>query len=173
MAVLQTAITALRTILPKPSRFTLLVTPLSGPAGRASTLTINWITNTIVRTVASFGAILSVMLCVARAITTNSLPPRGTETLTCLRGTRGTIHAFTRLAAILTIGSITALFFAALSIVTSNAITSSVDMIAWRVVLAVTVNKAVLSISQERTWSVAKHTTPTRIAEALSSPWMA
>lgn len=171
--MLQTAITALRTILPKPTRFTLLVTPFSGPAGWARTLAIDRITYTVIRAVTPLGTILSVVVRITGSVATDSLPSGSTETLASLRCARGSIHTFTFLTAVLTVGSVAALLFTVFSVVTSNTVTSAVDVVARRVILAVAVNQTILSISQERTWSVAERTTPTGIAVTFSGPWMA
>lgn len=127
----QTAVAALRTVLSKPTRFTLFVTPFSGPSRWACTLTVDWIADTVVRAIAPLGTILSKVVRITGSIATDALPTRGTETLTTFRGTRGAIHAFTRLTTVLTIGSITALFLAIVASVTGNAVTRSVDMVAW------------------------------------------
>lgn len=129
--MLQAAVAALRTILPKPTRFTLLVTPFSGPSSRTRTLTVDRIADTVIRAVAPFGTILSKVVRVTGSITADTLPTGRAETLTTFRGTRSTIHAFTCLTAILAIGSIAALFLAIVAFVTGNAVTRSVDMVAW------------------------------------------
>lgn len=129
--MLQTAIAALRTILPKPTRFTLLVAPLSSPSSRARTLTVERITDTVIRAIAPLGTILSKVVGITGSVTADSLPTGRTEALTTLRGTRSSIHAFTRLATVLTVGSSTALFLAIVTFVTGNAVAHSVDMVAW------------------------------------------
>lgn len=171
--MLQTAIAGLRTILPKPTRFTLLVTPFPGPPGWACTLTIDRITDTVVRAVASFRTILSVVVRITWTIAPYSLPSGSAETLAALRCTRSSIHAFTFLTAILTVGSITALLLAVFSSVTGDTVTSSVDMITRRVILAGAVNRTIPTISQEWAWPITERTTPTWIAVTLSGPWMA
>lgn len=162
--VLQAAVAALRTILPKPTRFTLLVTPFSGPSSRARTLTVNRIADTVIRAVASLGTILSKVLRITGSIAADALPTGRTEALTTLRGTRSTIHAFTRLTTVLTVGSIAALFLTAVAFVTGNTVTHSVDMVARRIILAVALDRTTFSVSQEWTWSVTQGTTPTWIA---------
>lgn len=129
--MLQAAIAALRTILSKATRFTLLVTPFSGPSSRARTLTVDRIADTVIRAIAPLGTILSKVVRITGSIAADSLPTGHTEALTTLRGTRSTIHAFTRLTTVLTIGSIGALFLAIVAFVTGNAVTRSVDMVAW------------------------------------------
>lgn len=171
--MLQTAVTGLRTVPSKSTRFALLIASFSGPTCRASTLTIDRITNSIIRAVASLRAILSKAVGITGTVAPNSLPSRSAKTLTRFRCTRGSIHTLTALAAILTVGPVTALLLTVFAVITGNTIASSVDMIARRIILAIAVNQAILSISQEWTWSVAQRATPTRIAVAFSSPWVA
>lgn len=171
--MLQTAIAALRTILPKPTRFTLLVTPFSGPSSRTRTLTIDWIADTVIRAVASFVAVLPEVMRITGSIAADTLPTRRTEALAALRRTRSPIQAFASLTAILAVGSIATLFLAIIAFVTGDAVTRPVDVVARRIVLAVARDRASLSVSQEWTRPVAQSATPAWIAQALSGPRMA
>lgn len=159
----QTTIATLRTVLSKPTRFTLFVTPFSGPTSRACTLTVDRIADTVISAIAPLGTILSKMMRITGSIAADALPTRRTEALTTLRGTRGTIHAFTRLTTVLTVGSIAALFLTIIAFVTGNTVTRSVDMVAWRIILAVALDRTTFSVSQEWTWPVTQSTTPTWI----------
>lgn len=116
--MLQTAVTGLRTVPSKPTRFALLIASFSGPTCRASTLTIDRITNSIIRAVASLRAILSKAVGITGTVAPNSLPSRSAKTLTRFRCTRGSIHTLTALAAILTVGPVTALLLTVFAVIT-------------------------------------------------------
>lgn len=161
--MLQTAIAALRTVLSKPARFTLRIAPLSGPSSRTRTLTVDGIADTVIRAVTLLGTILSIVVRITGSIAADALPAGRTEALTTLRGTRSTIHAFTRLTTVLTIGSIAALFLTVVPLVTGNAVTRAVDMVARRIILAVALDRTTFSVSQEWTWPVTQSATPTWI----------
>lgn len=170
--MLQAAIAALRTVLSKPTRFTLLITPFSSETSWARTLTIDRIADAVVRAVAPLGTILSEVMRVTGSIAANTLPTWRAEALTALRRTRSTIHAFTRLTTVLTIGSIAALFLAIVAFIAGNTVARSIDMVARRVILAVALDRATFSVPQERTWPVTQRATPAWFTQTLAGPWM-
>lgn len=170
--ILQMAVTALRTILTKPTRITLLLAPIPIPPSRACTLTVNRITDATVCAITPLGAIFAIVVGVAGSIASDSLPTGCTEALATFRCTDSSVHTLTTLAAALTVGSIAALLLAVFSLEARNAITRSINVIARRIILAVAVNQAILPVPQELTWSVARSTAPAWLAETFSGPRM-